>query len=444
MKKNISLVILVFLALTEIASGQSVFKAIRLSNSLHDLWEKGNIDKAVKNSLDLYSIDKDMFADRIHADLSQKIKKQESQVGLSYLEQLYALDDVELNQLIGPILLWSRALPTKDAEELAGIQQELIQMQNENQPDISRSEFYVLLILQDLTKKEAIDKATTQTILEKNINRLKADPWIYEVTTDRKKGENRAWKRYLIANSYATLFSNVEQRVDYLAKAADYSPDLYDQAYRGAYFYDAALLTDNTKEIGYKAKYQEFLLANDQEKVTLEMLAELAFTEPTDANMVSLKALYDNSGKEEPFDQYWRNFIHNKGRPMPSVSIPFDSEVLDFAKTSDSWTYVYVWGTWCGPCVQDLPNLQAFYQKNLEAADEKLKIYTLSFGSRNLQGFMKKKGYDFPVSEITHNMTEVLGIQGYPTKMLISPEGNYVIIPFGFDWQSYLRNYVLL
>ena len=233
MKKNISLVILVFLALTEIASGQSVFKAIRLSNSLHDLWEKGNIDKAVKNSLDLYSIDKDMFA-------------------------------------------------------------------------------------------------------------------------------------------------------------------------------------------------------------------ELAFTEPTDANMVSLKALYDNSGKEESFDQYWRNFIHNKGRPMPSVSIPFDSEVLDFAKTSGSWTYVYVWGTWCGPCVQDLPNLQAFYQKNLEAADEKLKIYTLSFGSRNLQGFMKKKGYDFPVSEITHDMTEVLGIQGYPTKMLISPEGNYVIIPFGFDWQSYLRNYVLL
>ncbi|MGY6743766.1 MAG: hypothetical protein ACXIUQ_13595 [Cecembia sp.] len=53
MKKNISLVILVFLALTEIAIGQSVFKAIRLSNSLHDLWEKGNIDKAVKNSLDL-------------------------------------------------------------------------------------------------------------------------------------------------------------------------------------------------------------------------------------------------------------------------------------------------------------------------------------------------------------------------------------------------------
>ena len=444
MKKHVTLIMLFFLAFALAADAQSIIKAIRLSNSLDDLWEKGKIEKAVKNSIDLYAIDKDMFANRIHADLSQKIRKQESQVGLNYLEQLYAMDDVELNQLIEPILFWSRVLPSRDAEELADIQQELIQMQQEYQPDISRFELYVLLILQDLIKKEAIDQATTQTILEKNIKRLKADPWIYEVTTDRKKGENRAWKRYMIASSYATLFSHVEQDADYLAKAADYSPDLYDQAYRGAYFYDAALLTGNTKEIGYKAKYQEFLLANDQEKVTLEMLAELTFAAPKDANMASLREFYENSEKEESFEQFWRNFIHSKGRPIPRVRIPFETEVLDFAKTSDSWIYVYVWGTWCGPCVQDLPNLQAFYQKNLEAADEKLKIYTLSFGSKNLQGFMKKKGYDFPVSEITHDMTEVLGIQGYPTKMLISPEGNYVIIPFGSDWQSFLRNYVLL
>ncbi|UJP65285.1 TlpA family protein disulfide reductase [Mongoliitalea daihaiensis] len=444
MKKHVTLMMLFFLAFVLAANAQSIIKAMRLSNSLDDLWEKGKIEKAVKNSIDLYAIDKDMFADRIHADLAQKIKKQNNQVGLNYLEQLYALDDVEVNQLIEPMLFWSRVLPTRDAEELASIQLELIQMQQEYQPDISRFELYVLLILQDLIKKEAIDQATTQTILEKNIQRLTADPWIYEVTTDRKKGENRAWKRYMIASSYATLFSHVEQRADYLAKAGDYSPDLNDQAYRGAYFYDALLLTGNTKEIGYKAKYQEFLLANDQEKVTLEMLAELTFSAPTDANMASLRVFYDNSGNEESFAQYWENYIHSKGRPIPRVRIPFETEVLDFAKTSDSWTYVYVWGTWCGPCVKDLPNLQAFYANNLEATNEKLKIYTLSFGSRNLQGFMKKNGYDFPVSEITHDMTEVLSIQGYPTKILISPEGNYVIIPFGFDWQSYLRNYVLL
>ena len=97
MKKHVTLLMLFFLAFARAADAQSIIKAIRLSNSLDDLWEKGKIEKAVKNSIDLYAIDKDMFANRIHADLSQKIRKQESQVGLNYLEQLYAMDDIELN-----------------------------------------------------------------------------------------------------------------------------------------------------------------------------------------------------------------------------------------------------------------------------------------------------------------------------------------------------------
>ncbi|MGY6522231.1 MAG: TlpA family protein disulfide reductase [Mongoliitalea sp.] len=444
MKKNVVLITLFFLTFSMTANAQSILKAIRLSNSLDKLWEKGKIDKAVKNSVELYSIDQDMFAQRIHADLAQKIKKQNNQIGLNYLEQLYALDDVAINQLIEPILFWSRSLPTSDSEDLAGIQQELIQMQKEYQPDISKSELYVLLVLQDLIKKEAIDQATVEAILEKNIKRLTSDPWIHEIPSDRKNGQNRAWKRYMLASSYDFLFSHVAPEEEYLAKAAEYSPDLSDQANFTAYFYDAVLLTGNGKDIGFKSKYQEFLSIHKQEKVTFEMLAELTFTEPTDAHMTSLREFYESSRKEESFEQYWGNFIHSKGRPIPRVRIPFDSEVLDFAKSSDSWTYVYVWGTWCGPCVKDLPKLQDFYAKNLEREDGKLRIYTLSFGSKNLQAFMKKNGYDFPVSEITYDMTEVLGIQGYPTKILISPDGNYVIIPFGFDWQSYLRNYVLL
>lgn len=71
-----------------------------------------------------------------------------------------------------------------------------------------------------------------------------------------------------------------------------------------------------------------------------------------------------------------------------------------------------------------------------------LKIVTFSYSSQNLADFLQKNQYTFPVSEIDDQIKNQFGINSFPTKILISPEGNYIVIPFGVDWKMYVKNYI--
>ena len=57
---------------------------------------------------------------------------------------------------------------------------------------------------------------------------------------------------------------------------------------------------------------------------------------------------------------------------------------------------------------------------------------------------MKDKHFTFPVFEIDNKVNDDFEITGYPTKILISPTGNYLKIPSNVDWRMYIKNYCLM
>ena len=131
-------------------------------------------------------------------------------------------------------------------------------------------------------------------------------------------------------------------------------------------------------------------------------------------------------------------------KSTPAVAFDFTDEKLDLSKKSGKWIFIDIWGTWCAPCVRELPKLQSFYVDNSADSNSKLKIYTLCTPDKNLPEFMTKNNYTFPVSEIDKESTIKLEVEGYPTKILITPEGKYLVIPFDTEWQTYVKNYTLL
>lgn len=82
------------------------------------------------------------------------------------------------------------------------------------------------------------------------------------------------------------------------------------------------------------------------------------------------------------------------------------------------------WGTWCGPCIQEIPNLKTLYDHTDKSKFEIISIVVES-PIKDLEQMMSKYEITWPqiISDDSNKIKEKYGIVRYPTTFLISPEG---------------------
>jgi len=430
--------------LSTIVNAQIPEKAFPLTNSLNDLWYKGETEKAIENSLELYKLYPPFLIENIHNTLAQQFQNKDAVHNSSvFIEQLYLRNNLTLNEIIRPIYLWNKVINTSDSEKLMGIVNELEKCLTDSSNYQSHTERYCLLVLNEMDSKMMGDKNTKKKLLLKVISNLETYPYLVQSVSGRKALE-RAWNRYLLAYSYFYLYSKFDNKEEYLMKASNYSPDKNDVEVKHAYSYEASLLAGNTGQIGFKMDYLNYLKAEKNTQKALILLTEIAFGEPSDNNLEAIQNYYHNLSLEKPFNDYWHQYINLNSTKAPNVKVVFPEGVLDLTEKPGRWIYIDVWGTWCSPCVKELPGLQSLFIKNSQDSKSKLSIYSFSFFSQNLVSFMNDNKYTFPVSEIDKPLNDAFEVTGYPTKILITPEGYYLKIPFNVDWKLYIKNYCLM
>ena len=130
-------------------------------------------------------------------------------------------------------------------------------------------------------------------------------------------------------------------------------------------------------------------------------------------------------------------------KAVPPIELKFADTTLDFKSASSKWMLLDVWGTWCSPCIKELPSIQQYYTASLKEKDYP-EVYTLSYSSTKLPEFMSKNNYTFPVSEVDKKTVQSLSVIGYPTKILITPERMALKIPFNSDWKQIIKTYMMI
>ena len=150
--KKLFLTLLISLTFIGSNFAQIPKEAFDLTNSLSDLWENGEIDKAVESSLELYRLYPPMFIDRIHNTLALGIEDDSKQYRLKYLEQLYSKNNQEINKIIEPVFLWSKMINSKEKSGLESIIKGLDSLLEDSSNYNSRKERYCLLIIKELDK----------------------------------------------------------------------------------------------------------------------------------------------------------------------------------------------------------------------------------------------------------------------------------------------------
>ena len=169
----------------------------------------------------------------------------------------------------------------------------------------------------------------------------------------------------------------------------------------------------------------------------------------------ALEALYERRhGSREGLDEYLAVFYErdrsqrhqrilasrlDTARTYEPFILPkLDGEQVDSAELDGKIAVLHFWGTWCGPCLAELPEYQKFHARYLD--DPAVEVISISNDkSRDvLDRFMVESEYDFTVL-VDDGYVQKAGVNGWPTTWFVDGDGYIQFVKMGGSSDSHLE-----
>lgn len=355
-----------------------------------------------------------------------------------------------LSETVSPLFLWVTIQDKKnDLQAVAGLTNEFIEEDLSSSENTYKNsvERYALLIYQLVSKHHELCDLSDKLfrIIYSNLQNNQVRTTDSSTPMDLIK---RAKYRYLFA--YANYLraketADLNEKEKYLKLAFNFSPDLLDRNHYSAYFYDIVFLFKNEEKTSFKTDYIAFLASNttNNKRSMLASLLEVALIDPETKN--ELQELYNSSNSTGiSFEDYWMNAVNESAKTAPKIALfLLDGNLFSTEQLSGRWILVDFWGTWCAPCRAEHPAMQAFYDSVVLKYSADISLLTIACKDSNekVSEYINENHFTFPVAMADNKIEDSFSVQGYPTKILITPKGKYVTVPFGIDWVNFVKQY---
>lgn len=412
------------------------------------------IDSAFYSAQQLAPENKELLNTLIHDSFAQSFTRPappqtDTLVQGDLLKKLYT-GTISLRQSVYPLHKWVeiRDAIGDTARTRQLIDGFLIAQERSGEEKGNRIDRYALLIY-GLLRPYPHYSALADTLFERTHRRLEhaVNGVYYQATNDQPRSNVRAYFRYLIA--YTNVLKATEslaqndsiRAASYLKEASRFSPDDMDRLRRADYFYEAVFLLDGRED--FHERYANFLLAKHDTATAVQVLTELALADP--GHIALLKTYYQKvTSLKTPFQDYWTRTLNANLKPAEPFQLTYlDGKVFDYEQYRGKWILIDFWGTWCKPCVEELPELQKLYRELANANPKNIVVLTAACHDTEprVRDFMAKERYTFPVAMVDKRFINQFRVSEYPTKVLITPQGNRMKIPPGTNWSERVRMY---
>ncbi len=130
------------------------------------------------------------------------------------------------------------------------------------------------------------------------------------------------------------------------------------------------------------------------------------------------------------------------GQICPSVitnNTP-DGSTFNIESLRGKYLIIDFWGTWCGPCVAGIPHMKAFRDKHRD----KVELLGIS-NDRDItmwRNYLIKNNMDYPnilIGKGEEDFVSKFNVQGFPTKILIDPNGKILYRESGESEEFYVK-----
>lgn len=121
------------------------------------------------------------------------------------------------------------------------------------------------------------------------------------------------------------------------------------------------------------------------------------------------------------------------GTPAPSIELnDLNGNLFSLSSLRGKYVILDFWGSWCGWCIKGFPDMKAYYEKY----KGKFEILGVDCGDTDAKWRKAVESLQLPwlhVYSPDSKVTEDYNIKGYPTKILVDPDGNIAKIIIGED-----------
>lgn len=112
----------------------------------------------------------------------------------------------------------------------------------------------------------------------------------------------------------------------------------------------------------------------------------------------------------------------------PFTFTSLDKTTLTLADLKGKFVLLDFWATWCGPCIVEIPNLQAVHKKHGKRSDFVMISVSLDYVEKDLQNFVSSKNmpWHHVFGDQAVKAADLYGVEGIPAMFLIDKEGKIV------------------
>ncbi|MGV6825510.1 MAG: TlpA family protein disulfide reductase [bacterium] len=115
--------------------------------------------------------------------------------------------------------------------------------------------------------------------------------------------------------------------------------------------------------------------------------------------------------------------VHDIGIAPDFTIETMDGEPFSFSETRGSWVFLHFWASWCGPCREEMPEIQKLMEKIPPGKLQYVLVNTAE-DEDTVFSFFGEIGLDFDSLIDTDGLaTEQYKPRGLPTTILVDPSG---------------------
>ena len=194
--------------------------------------------------------------------------------------------------------------------------------------------------------------------------------------------------------------------------------------------FDDQLNPENAKEVYQENGFSYYCYVDSAQNEDFINAHEEPFASEYKAITDAIEELISNSDFYEPVSLYAG--IIGKAVSFETTDIEGNSTTSEDLFSSNKITMVNIWASWCGPCIRELPELQAISERLKE---KNCGVIGLLYDGDEVEALetakklMTDNGVSYPVILPPENVDSLFPLEAFPTTYFVDSEGKIVSEP---------------